>query len=178
MKLCYLTLPNSSLSLCLHVLYNSLRLLRVAPSGENMIRYFSFKHSWQVLVTGLKTLPLAKIFHDISYGTPSLFSSQMYLLRVVALFPSFSCLKSYMCLLYLILNVPPVSPVYVSSVCVSVRTTVAWYTSWSVLHCPSRGQVSGPPWQLHPGGGAGTSTCLAIFALCLDMACPKFGMHL
>ena len=110
MKLCYLTLTNSSLSLCLHVLYNSLRLLRVAPSGENMIRYFSFKHSWQVLVTGLKTLPLAKIFHDISYGTPSLFSSQMYLLRVVALFPSFSCLKSYMCLLYLILNVPTLSP--------------------------------------------------------------------
>jgi hypothetical protein len=66
-----------------------------------------------------------------------------------------------MYLLYLFLNVPPVSPVYVSSVCVSVLTTVAWYTSWSVFHCPSRGKVSVPP---------GTSACLAIIALCLDMA--------
>ena len=168
MKLLYLTFSNNSLSLCLHVLYNSVRLLRVAPSGENIIRYFSFKHSWQVFLTGLKTLPLAKIFQDISYGTPSAFNSQICLLRVVELC-WLGVLKSYMCWLYLFLKVPPVSPVYVSSVCVSVLTTVAWYTSWSVLHCPSKGQVSGPPWQLHPGGGAGTSACLAIFALCLDM---------
>jgi hypothetical protein len=58
MKLYYFTFSNKSLSLFLHVLYNSVLLWRVAPSGENMIKYFSFKHCWQVFVTGLKTLPL------------------------------------------------------------------------------------------------------------------------
>ena len=103
-----LKLPNSSLSLCLHVLYNSVLLFRVAPAGENMIRYFSFKQSWQTFVTGLKTMPLANSFHVILYGEFSRLSFQTYLLSVVAV--SF-ILKSDMCLLKRFLNVPPVSPV-------------------------------------------------------------------
>ena len=59
-----LTFPKSCLSLCLQVLYSSLLLFRVAPSGANMMRYFSFKQSWQIFVMGLKTLPLAKIFQE------------------------------------------------------------------------------------------------------------------
>ena len=83
---------SKSLSLCLQVENSSLRLLRVAPSGEKIMRYFSFKHNWQVFVTGLKTLPLVKTFHDNSYWMFSLFRLQMCPLRVVA-FSSFVYIK-------------------------------------------------------------------------------------
>ena len=151
-----LKLSSSSLSLCLQVLYNSVLLFRVAPSGENIMRYFSFKQSWQTFVTGLKTLPLANCFHVILYAEFSRLSFQTYLLNIVAVS---EILKSDMCLLYRFLNVPPVSPVYVSTWPVSVTVTVAWYTSSLVWHFPSRGQVAGPLLQLQPGSVSCSSPC-------------------
>ena len=120
----FFTLTSNSFNLCLHVLNNSFRLFRVAPCGENIIRNFSFRQSWQVFVTGLKTLPRVNFFQDTSYGIFCLFRLQMCLLSVVALSPP-GVLKSDMCLLYLFLKVPPVKPVYVSTVCVSSLSTVA-----------------------------------------------------
>ena len=101
-----------------------------------MIRYFSVRHNWQVLVIGLKTLPLASFFHEISYGAFCFFRSQIWPLKVVAVS---LILKSDMCLLYLVLKVPPVRPV--STVSVSVLVTVAWYTNSVVWHWPYRGHT-------------------------------------
>ena len=76
-------LESNNFNLCLQVLYSSYLLLSVADSGLNMIRYFSRRQSWQRLVIGLKTRALARIPHETECGTPSLFSFQIYPLRVV-----------------------------------------------------------------------------------------------
>ena len=57
-------LLSNNLVLCLHVLKSSSLLLSVAPSGLNMIKYFSLKHIWQDLVVGLKPFPLAMMGHS------------------------------------------------------------------------------------------------------------------
>ena len=46
-------LPSKGFNLCLQVAFNSLLLLREAPSGLNIMKYFSFKHKLQLLVEGL-----------------------------------------------------------------------------------------------------------------------------
>ena len=72
----------------------------------------------------MKTLALASTSQAKLYGAFSLLSFQICLLRVVA--PAWLTVrKSYICLLYLVLNVPPVKPVYVSTWLVSVLVTVA-----------------------------------------------------
>ena len=50
--------------LCMQVLNISLRLFEVAVLGWNEMKYFSKRHNRQVLVTGLKILPLDKIFQS------------------------------------------------------------------------------------------------------------------
>ena len=57
-----LKFPTKSFNLCLQVLYDSILLLRVAQCRKNMMRYFSRRHKWHVLVTVLKALPLASFF--------------------------------------------------------------------------------------------------------------------
>ena len=52
-------LPSKGFNLCLQVAYNSLLLLREAPSGLNIMKYFSFKHKLQLLVEGLNAGALA-----------------------------------------------------------------------------------------------------------------------
>ena len=44
-------------------------VFRVADSGWNAMKYFSLKHSWQDLVTGLKTLALERMFQNTLQGT-------------------------------------------------------------------------------------------------------------
>ena len=81
MQVYYFTFFNNS-ETCLHVLYNSFLLFRVAPSGENMIKYFSFKHSWHIFETELKTLALATILHK-TYSSILLVHSVFSLIQLL-----------------------------------------------------------------------------------------------
>ena len=42
---------------CMYYMIHFFFSFRVAPSGENKIKYFSFKHSWQVFFVGLNVHP-------------------------------------------------------------------------------------------------------------------------
>jgi hypothetical protein len=78
-----------------------LPLLRVAPSGLNIIRYFSSRPSQQERNEGT--------FQLVVYGLLVLFRLQMCWLRVVAVCLSL-CFRLEVCHLYL-LKVPTVRPV-------------------------------------------------------------------
>ena len=56
-----------SFVLCLHEEKNSLRLLMVAPSGLNIMKYFSVRQSRHCLVTGLKLGAKASCLNLIEY---------------------------------------------------------------------------------------------------------------
>ena len=58
----YQLFPNNFLSRCLHVANISLLSFSEAPSGLNMIKYFSLRHNLHVFVEGLKGGYLASIF--------------------------------------------------------------------------------------------------------------------
>ena len=60
-------LANRGFNLCLQVEKNSLLSLRVAPSGLNIIKYFSFRHRLHRLVEGLKLWLRVIIFHEMLY---------------------------------------------------------------------------------------------------------------
>ena len=57
--------PSRGFNLCLQTENSSLLLFKVAPSGLNIIKYFSFKHKLQLLVEGLNSGALAIIFQFI-----------------------------------------------------------------------------------------------------------------
>ena len=66
--------------LCGQELNISVREFREQASGLCIICHFSFRHSLQTLVTGLKILPLSMIFQSRVYGIAGLlsFKPQMY----------------------------------------------------------------------------------------------------
>ena len=123
-------LASRILALCLQAENSSLLLLRVAPSGLNIIRYFSSRQSLQALEEGSYPRPLSRILQLIVCGVFVFLRLQMCWLNVVAFCWSM-CFKFEVCPVCLFLNVPAVRPVYVSVFCVpsgEVAVTVAWYT--------------------------------------------------
>ena len=107
------TFSSSFWVLCIHVLKISVLLLRELPIWLYKMCFFSFRQTLHFLVVGLNILPLSIRFHLISYCLFSFFNCQIWLARVV-LFLFFSCSKVVLCPSHLFLNVPPVTPVYVS----------------------------------------------------------------
>ena len=100
---------------------------RLAPSGLNIMQYFSFKQSWHERLVGLYVvngLVFAIIFQNIEWGAFFPLSFQTCLLSSV-LFFCFSLLKSELCLLKRFLNRPAVNPVYVYGGFPSCVITVA-----------------------------------------------------
>ena len=67
----YLILARRSHNLCLQVLNNSDRSLRLADSGWKIIMAFSFVHKLHYLVTGLKGFALPIIFRFTAKFLPS-----------------------------------------------------------------------------------------------------------
>ena len=90
----------------------------------------------------------------------------------------FWCLNECMCCVYLCLNVPSVSPIYVSCLLLSVCVTVAWYMMLDVRHLPCRGQLL--VLQLHVvccvSGLVACCFCRTC-VLWLDMICSMFCMY-
>ena len=83
-----------SLVLCLHEEKNSSLLLIVAPSGLNIMKKISVRHSRHVLLTGLKLDSFASCLNLIEYLICLSFSFQICLERQVAvLFAFVSILK-------------------------------------------------------------------------------------
>ena len=82
METCFHELHNHSLVLCLHVGNDYLLWFSKAPSGLNIMWYFSFRQTWHDLVDGLKALPLSSIFQLTTDGVgfPLIFSFQMCLI--------------------------------------------------------------------------------------------------
>ena len=96
-------------------------------------------------------------------------SDQMYLLKAVEFLFS-TLVKVVLWLLYLVLNVPSVRPMYDSIFPSFSLVTVAWYIRELVLHFPGSGH-----WflsrQLHPVSVGGWWLFCISPALCLFMIC-------
>ena len=114
----------------------SLLLFNDAPSGLNAMKFFSVRQSWHFLVEGSNVIAPGRISHVMLYLICLSLSVQIYSLIVV------TCLsvsvKSEMCWKCLFLNVPPVSPVYVSVVS-SLFTVALCITSsfWQSINVAS-----------------------------------------
>ena len=70
--------------MCLQVVKNSEFWLRLAPTGLNIIRYFSNRHNLHLLVAGLYRAALPIISQEIVKGTLLSFNFQMWVDRAVA----------------------------------------------------------------------------------------------
>ena len=130
---------------------------RKEASGLCMICHFSFRHSLQTLVIGLKILPLSMIFQWRVYGIAGLLSFRLQRYPESLVLDLFSIfLSAAWCPYSLFLKFFAI-PVYVSMESSSVLVTVQQYTiqSPSATHRPARGQDWGPARQLHGFGGAG-----------------------
>ena len=108
-----------------HSLASSFLVFRVAISGLQIMKYFSFIQRLHFLVDLEYGLALANIFHFMSYCFSLSLSDHIYWLRVVE-FLLVEYLKLFIWFVYLILNVFSVRPMYVSSLLVSSLLTVAW----------------------------------------------------
>ena len=97
-------------------------------------------HRLHVFVLVEYDFPLSIIVHFIECCMSLSFNVHTYWLSLVAFLLS-SCLKLFVCPLYLVLNVLSVSPMYVSSLLLSCLVTVAWYITPDVRHCPFSGHV-------------------------------------
>ena len=96
-------LAKRGFNLCLQVAKNSLLSFRVAPSGRNIMKYFSLRQRLHCLLVGLKLWPLDKIFQDILWGILVFFNPHTWLPRVVL--SLFWWLKSWLCSYILFLKV-------------------------------------------------------------------------
>ena len=129
---------------------------REETSGLCMICHFSFRHSLQTLLMGLKILPLSIFFQWRVYGIAGLFSFKLQRYPESLLLYLFSkFLSAALCPYSLFLKFLAI-PAYVSMESSSVLVTVQQYTtqSPSATHRPARGQDWGPARQLQGFGGA------------------------
>jgi len=98
--------------LCLHDEKNSDLLLIFAPSGSNIMKYFSERHSLHWLVTGLYAGASANCLNLIEYCIFLSLRAQMCFERQVAvLLCTVSCLKFYLWFAHLAFQLGKLSPV-------------------------------------------------------------------
>ena len=136
-------------------------------------KMFFLRHKLHFLVIGLKWVALASILQVISKSTPLSFRSQMWPANFDDV--RFSAWPmSYMCSLYLSLNVRYVRPVYVSVLLLTFSFTVASYTKSATPQFPPIGQG-----VLHLQG-RGSLCCFLprILLLCMATVEAILGIHL
>ena len=102
------------------------------------MKNFSSRQRLQVFVDVVYARALLISFHFTECSMLASFNFQMYSLSVVAFLLSL-WLKLDLCAVYLVLKVFSVRPMYDSSLWLSWRVTVAWYTMLSVRQLPSSG---------------------------------------
>ena len=122
-------LSSSIADLCLQLPLSSDLLLSDPNSGWNKMKNFSLTHKLHILLTGEKVAALHMIFHLIVYSLFLSLSVQIYCASLQD-FSRLLFLILALWLVYLVLNVVLVSPIYVSSLVFSPSwlETVAWDT--------------------------------------------------